>query len=113
MAPNFETLLKLGILFLFLLGKVQGKEEDEDKKPAQKSTPPYLDSRGNLCQDRMELVQDTEYETMIQCRVAMTKSCEDNTIDDTITKSEEACHTVYEKECKTVYRPHRSKVRHN
>lgn len=111
MAPNFEILLKLGILFLFLLGRVQGKEEDEDKKPAQKSTPPYLDSRGNLCQDRMELVQDTEYETMIQCRVAMTKSCEDNTIDDTITKSEEACHTVYEKECKTVYRPHRSKVR--
>ena len=73
----------------------------------------FPDSRGNLCQDRMELVQDTEYETMIQCRVAMTKSCEDNTIDDTITKSEEACHTVYEKECKTVYRPHRSKVRHN
>lgn len=72
----------------------------------------FPDSRGNLCQDRMELVQDTEYETMIQCRVAMTKSCEDNTIDDTITKSEEACHTVYEKECKTVYRPHRSKVRH-
>ena len=60
----------------------------------------------------MELIQDTEYETMIQCRVAMTKSCEDNTIEDTITKSEEACHTVYEKECKTVYRPHRSKVRH-
>ena len=73
----------------------------------------FPDSRGNLCQDRMELVQDTEYETMIQCRVAMTKSCEDNTIDDTITKSEEACHTVYEKECETVYRPHRSKVRHN
>ena len=72
----------------------------------------FPDSKGNLCQDRMELIQDTEYETMIQCRVAMTKSCEDNTIEDTITKSEEACHTVYEKECKTVYRPHRSKVRH-
>ena len=41
---------------------------------------------------------------------AMTKSCEDNTVED-IKPEKEACHTVYEKECKSVYRPQKSKVR--
>ena len=39
----------------------------------------------------------------------MTKSCEDNTVED-IKPEKEACHTVYEKECKSVYRPQKSKV---
>jgi hypothetical protein len=100
--------LQLGILFLLPLAvfiEVQG------------SNSPYLDDSGYLCQDKLETVQDTEYETMIQCRVAMKKSCK--TENDAILTalqpksggSAEACHTVYEKKCKTVYRPHSNKVR--
>ena len=57
---------------------------------------------------------------MIQCRVAMKKSCTqqamtDNEIQDDghdgHLSPDNACHTVYEKSCKTVYRPHRNKVR--
>ena len=101
-------------IFLFLLVatsgslvQVQGDNEDGLK--------PYLDADGNLCQDKMETVQDTEYETMIQCRVAMKKSCsqhemtEDNEVKNEV--HDNACHTVYEKNCQTVYRPHRNKVR--
>jgi len=106
-------------IFLFLLVatsgslvQVQGDEETEVKK---KELSPYLDADGNLCQDKMETVQDTEYETMIQCRVAMKKSCsqhemtEDNEVKNEV--HDNACHTVYEKNCQTVYRPHRNKVR--
>lgn len=102
--------LMLGTLFLlFLLGRVQGKDDVSEEKESFDETP-YLDAEGNLCQDLMETVQDTEYETMIQCHVAMIKSCEDNSVED-IKPEKEACHTVYEKECKSVYRPQRSKVR--
>jgi len=102
-------LMSLGIFFLlFLLGRVQGKDDVSEEKEFDEG--PYLDAEGNLCQDHMETVQDTEYETMIQCHVAMTKSCEDNTVED-IKPEKEACHTVYEKECKSVYRPQKSKVR--
>ena len=77
----------------------------------------FLDEAGNLCQDKLETIQDTEYETMIQCRVAMKKTCSnqknsaDNNANQQQTQPNEACHTVYDKNCKTVYRPHRSKVR--
>ena len=103
-------------LFLLVATLVQVQGDDEEKE----SFSPYLDADGNLCQDKMETVQDTEYETMIQCRVAMKKSCsqqrmEDNEVDDTEAANQvspdNACHTVYEKNCKTVYRPHRNKVR--
>ena len=108
-------------IFLFLLVatsgslvQVQGDNEDGSK--------PYLDADGNLCQDKMETVQDTEYETMIQCRVAMKKSCsqqrmteDDNEVgghdNHEESSPDNACHTVYEKNCQTVYRPHRNKVR--
>jgi len=108
-------------IFLFLLVatsgslvQVQGDNEDGLK--------PYLDADGNLCQDKMETVQDTEYETMIQCRVAMKKSCsqqrmteDDNEVgghdNHEESSPDNACHTVYEKNCQTVYRPHRNKVR--
>ena len=79
----------------------------------------FLDEAGNLCQDKLETIQDTEYETMIQCRVAMKKTCSnqknsaDNNANQQQTQPNEACHTVYDKNCKTVYRPHRSKVRKN
>merc|ERR1719412_2304569 len=53
---------------------------------------------------------------MIQCRVAMKKTCTNEEMDpkadhQETTSPNEACHTVYDKNCKTVYRPHRSKVR--
>ena len=67
-----------------------------------------------MCQDKLETIQDTEYETMIQCRVAMKKTCSNQKSADNVEQQvqpNEACHTVYDKNCKTVYRPHRSKVR--
>ena len=96
---------------LGICAQVQGEDDKVD------NFSPYLDDEGNLCQDKMETIQDTEYETMIQCRVAMKKSCtqhrmEDNEVLDHGPDSpDNACHTVYEKSCKTVYRPHRNKVR--
>jgi len=108
---------KVGIFLVFLLAnaaKIQQVQGDENN---QTHLQPYLDEAGNLCQDKLETIQDTEYETMIQCRVAMKKTCTNQQIDnleDNLEKQQhpnEACHTVYDKNCKTVYRPHRSKVR--
>lgn len=86
--------------------EVQGDEKIVDPKP-------YLDEDGNLCQDKLETMQDLEYDTMIQCSVSMTKKCENQPVQDpgNNEEEEEACHTVYEKKCKTVMRPHSSKVR--
>ena len=60
------SFLKVGIFLLFLLAttakmQVQGSEE-------KVLAMPYLDQAGNLCQDKLETMQDTEYETMIQAR---------------------------------------------
>ena len=106
----------MGIFLVFLLAnaaKIQQVQGDENN---QTHLQPYLDEAGNLCQDKLETIQDTEYETMIQCRVAMKKTCTNQQIDkeDNLEEQQhpnEACHTVYDKNCKTVYRPHRSKVR--
>ena len=49
------------------MGRVQGKDDVSEEKEFDEG--PYLDAEGNLCQDHMETVQDTEYETMIQCHV--------------------------------------------
>lgn len=116
--------LKVGIFLVFLLAnaakiKSQQVQGDENSGGAETghTLQPYLDEAGNLCQDKLETFQDTEYETMIQCRVAMKKTCSnqknsaDNNANQQQTQPNEACHTVYDKNCKTVYRPHRSKVR--
>jgi len=115
---------KVGIFLVFLLAnaakiKSQQVQGDENSGGAETghTLQPYLDEAGNLCQDKLETIQDTEYETMIQCRVAMKKTCSnqknsaDNNANQQQTQPNEACHTVYDKNCKTVYRPHRSKVR--
>jgi len=111
--------LKVGIFLVFLLAnaakiqQVQGDENGGGSETGQ-TLSPYLDEAGNLCQDKLETIQDTEYETMIQCRVAMKKTCSNQKSADNAqeqVKPNEACHTVYDKNCKTVYRPHRSKVR--
>ena len=39
------------------------------------------------------------------------KNSADNNANQQQIQPNEACHTVYDKNCKTVYRPHRSKVR--
>ena len=31
--------------------------------------PPYLDEEGNICQDKMEMMQHVEYEKQIVCKV--------------------------------------------
>ena len=30
---------------------------------------PYLDEEGNICQDKMEVMQHVEYDTQIHCQV--------------------------------------------
>ena len=107
---NICVPLQVGMfLCLFLLCAAKAHQVQGEAK-----NRPYLDEAGNLCQDKVETVQDTEYETMIQCRVAMKKSCEQiSDPNEEFTKPNEACHTMYEKKCKTVFRPHRSKVRHD
>ena len=49
---------------------------------------PYLDEEGNLCQDKVETFQDTEYETMIQCRVAMKKTCANQEVTENTQETE-------------------------
>lgn len=99
------------LLFLLATRAVVASSEQQ----VQGDENPYLDEAGNLCQNKVETFQDTEYETMIQCRVAMKKTCTNQPIEEDeqaeLTKPAEVCHTVYDKNCKTVYRPHRSKVR--
>jgi len=109
---------KVGIFLVYLLAnaaKIQEVQGDENSDVGHQNHPmPYLDEEGNLCQDKVETFQDTEYETMIQCRVAMKKTCANQEVTENTQETErpnEACHTVYDKKCKTVYRPHRSKVR--
>ena len=59
-------------------------------------------------QDTIEMVEDVEYENQIHCKVQMQKSCQ--FINSPAETDEQACHTMYHKECQTVYRPHMTKV---
>ena len=38
-------------------------------KPSNKEGHPYLDEEGNICQDKMEVMQHIEYDTQIHCEV--------------------------------------------
>ena len=38
-------------------------------KPSNKEGHPYLDEEGNICQDKMEVMQHVEYDTQIHCEV--------------------------------------------
>ena len=35
----------------------------------KRSSQPYLDEEGNICQDKMEMMQHVEYDTQIHCKV--------------------------------------------
>ena len=35
----------------------------------KKASYPYLDEEGNICQDKMEVMQHVEYDTQIHCQV--------------------------------------------
>ena len=68
---------------------------------------PYLDDGGHrICQDRMEMMQDFEYEDEIHCQIRMKEICQEQ--DESF---EKACHTVYKKECEISYRPQMTKVK--
>ena len=47
------------------------KENDIHRAPKQsnKEGHPYLDEEGNICQDKMEVMQHVEYDTQIHCEV--------------------------------------------
>ena len=38
-------------------------------KQSRKAGHPYLDEEGNICQDKMEVMQHIEYDTQIHCEV--------------------------------------------
>ena len=54
------------------------------------------------------MMEDVEYENQIHCKVEMQKTCQ--FINSPATSEDQACHTMYHKECQTVYRPHMTKV---
>lgn len=93
---------------------------DVEKKAAgnaaAKLSPPYLDEFGNICQDKMEMMQHVEYDKQIVCKVKMKKHCEEqrertgdgmaNDIDGNT-----GCRIVNEKKCSTLYKPKTTKVK--
>ena len=54
------------------------------------------------------MMEDVEYENQIHCKVQMQKTCQ--FINSPATSEDQACHTMYHKECQTVYRPQMTKV---
>jgi hypothetical protein len=58
--------------------------------------------------DKIEMMEDVEYENQIHCKVQMQKSCQ--FVNSPAASDEQACHTMYHKECQTTYRPHITKV---
>ena len=44
---------------------VNSGRQQKDKRSSQ----PYLDEEGNICQDKMEMMQHVEYDTQIHCKV--------------------------------------------
>ena len=40
-----------------------------NSKQNNKKGHPYLDEEGNICQDKMEVMQHVEYDTQIRCEV--------------------------------------------
>ena len=73
---------------------------------------PFVAEDGRICQDKMEMMEDLEYDHEIRCKVQMVNTCDDANVDDDSSVDEEgqACHTMYSKECKTTYRPNMTKV---
>ena len=57
------------------IGRVSSSEEikendmDSARKQRSKEGHPYLDEEGNICQDKMEVMQHVEYDTQIHCEV--------------------------------------------
>ena len=42
-------------------------------KKNNKKGHPYLDEEGNICQDKMEVMEHVEYDTQIHCQVKLYK----------------------------------------
>lgn len=81
---------------------------DTQKSNTPKMGHPYLDEFGNICQDKMEMMQHVEYEKQIMCKVKMKEHCRDEKYDE---DSDGLCHTVNVKKCQTEYKPSTTKVK--
>lgn len=79
-----------------------------DSQQTKKMGRPYLDEFGNICQDKMEMMEHVEYENQIMCKVKMKEQCREEHAEE-----EEGldCHTVNVKKCSTVYKPSTTKVK--
>ncbi len=74
-------------------------------------SPPYLDGN-QLCQDHVETMEDIDYDEEIRCSVKMKRVCdpqEQQQGGDSLIQ--EACHTMYKKECRISYKPEMTKVK--
>lgn len=82
--------------------------DDTNKSNKPKMGHPYLDEYGNICQDKMEMMQHVEYEKQIMCKVKMKEHCREEKYDE---DSDGLCHTVNVKKCQTEYKPSTTKVK--
>jgi len=86
---------------------------ETSNKQSAKMGHPYLDELGNICQDKMEMMQHVEYDKQIMCKVRMKEQCQNSKEDVELEGEEEEglCHTVRVKKCQTDYRPSTTKVK--
>ena len=52
-----------------LTGEIDENDIHSAPKQSRKAGHPYLDEEGNICQDKMEVMQHVEYDTQIHCEV--------------------------------------------
>ena len=52
-----------------LTGEIDENDIHSAPKQSRKAGHPYLDEEGNICQDKMEVMQHIEYDTQIHCEV--------------------------------------------
>lgn len=81
---------------------------------AAETGKPYLEN-GKICEERSETVERMEYDEQIHCTVAMEEKCDKNNSgeggEEEEVEEDEACHTMFKKECMISYRPRATRVR--